>query len=157
MTFEDEKRRNLATIDELGAKVADLEGRNNARWVGNNKNVNGGSNTGFLLSAGSSTQEGGGEHDQEKFAEHAQYATNNAPSINHSSSGEGQGQGQGQPSIMDYESALKELQDQRLQSQNLSKLLLKKQGAVLELQAERSALKSRLIDMQARYGVLYTV
>jgi len=50
----------------------------------------------------------------------------------------------------DYEALVKELQEHRTQSQNLSKLLLKKQGAVLELQAERSALKSRLLDMQAR-------
>ncbi|KAJ1413732.1 hypothetical protein B484DRAFT_454991 [Ochromonadaceae sp. CCMP2298] len=48
------------------------------------------------------------------------------------------------------ESLLRELQEHRAQSQSLSKLLLKKQGSVLELQAERSALKSRLIDAQAR-------
>ncbi len=52
---------------------------------------------------------------------------------------------------MDYETMYRELQEHRAQSQNLSKLLLKKQGAVLELQAERSALKSRLVDLQARY------
>jgi hypothetical protein len=53
--------------------------------------------------------------------------------------------------LADYEHVVKELQEHKAQAQNLSKLLLKKQGAVLELQAERSALKSRLIDMQARY------
>lgn len=51
---------------------------------------------------------------------------------------------------MDYDTLQRELQEHRAQSQNLSKLLLKKQGAVLELQAERSALKSRLVDLQAR-------
>ena len=51
---------------------------------------------------------------------------------------------------MDYDTMYRELQEHRAQSQNLSKLLLKKQGAVLELQAERSALKSRLVDLQTR-------
>jgi len=51
---------------------------------------------------------------------------------------------------MDYDTLHRELLEHRSQSQNLSKLLLKKQGAVLELQAERSALKSRLVDMQTR-------
>jgi hypothetical protein len=36
------------------------------------------------------------------------------------------------------------------QVQQLSKQLLQKQGAVLELQAERAALKSRVQDLQAR-------
>ncbi|KAJ1432469.1 hypothetical protein B484DRAFT_418158, partial [Ochromonadaceae sp. CCMP2298] len=58
--------------------------------------------------------------------------------------GPGQGQGPG------LEGVLRELQEHRAQSQSLSKLLLKKQGAVLELQAERAALRSRLVDMQAR-------
>lgn len=143
MTFEDEKRRNCATIDELGAKLADLEGKNNSRRAGNKGAT--GATTGFLLSAGSNQE--GGENEQEKYAEHAQYATNNTANSTRGGSG---AQQSNQLSIQDYEAALKELQDQRLQSQNLSKLLLKKQGTVLELQAERSALKSRLIDMQAR-------
>lgn len=49
-----------------------------------------------------------------------------------------------------YEQLSKELQEQRVQTQNLSKLLLRKQENVLELQAERSTLKSRLADLQAK-------
>lgn len=51
-------------------------------------------------------------------------------------------------SLKDYDTVVKELQEFRVQAQNLSKLLLKKQGTVMELQAEKSALKSRLTDME---------
>jgi len=52
--------------------------------------------------------------------------------------------------LKDYDTIVKELQDFRVQAQNLSKLLLKKQGTVMELQAEKSALRSRLADMEGR-------
>ncbi len=45
---------------------------------------------------------------------------------------------------------LSEFESVKSQVQDLSKQLLKKQGTLLELQAERSALKSRLQDWQAR-------
>ena len=53
-------------------------------------------------------------------------------------------------SLKDYDTVVKELQEFRVQAQNLSKLLLKKQGTVMELQAEKSALKSRLTDMESK-------
>jgi hypothetical protein len=52
--------------------------------------------------------------------------------------------------LKDYDTVVKELQEFRVQAQNLSKLLLKKQGTVMELQAEKSALKSRLTDMEGK-------
>lgn len=48
------------------------------------------------------------------------------------------------------DSAAEEIKNLVAQVQNLSKQLLSKQSAVNELQAERSALKSRLHDLQAR-------
>lgn len=49
-----------------------------------------------------------------------------------------------------YYALAKEVHELRQQSENLSKMLLKKQGIVNDLQAERSALKSRLLDLQTR-------
>jgi hypothetical protein len=45
---------------------------------------------------------------------------------------------------MKYEKMEEDINNLAIQIQNLSKQLLKKQGDVLELQAERSALKSKV-------------
>lgn len=135
MNLDDERRRSNATIDALSAKVAELEGKLSSRKL---QHPSSGPGAGFLLS--SASVDGGG-----KVGELG------------GSGGDGRGEAASSAlkahaslTLADYEQAMKELQEHRTQSQNLSKLLLKKQGAVLELQAERSALKSRLIDMQAR-------
>lgn len=53
----------------------------------------------------------------------------------------------------EYESSMADL---RKQAESLSQLLLKRQASVLELQAERSSLKSRVSDLQTRLvGMLY--
>jgi chromosome segregation ATPase len=49
-----------------------------------------------------------------------------------------------------YESAIADL---KKQAESLSQLLLKRQASVLELQAERSSLKSRVSDLQSRFVV----
>lgn len=54
-------------------------------------------------------------------------------------------------SLEEYRRMEKELAETKAQSQNISKLLLKKQGSLLEVQAEKAALKSRLADAEARY------
>eukprot|EP00598_Pedospumella_elongata_P001435 CAMPEP_0184975852 /NCGR_PEP_ID=MMETSP1098-20130426/6947_1 /TAXON_ID=89044 /ORGANISM="Spumella elongata, Strain CCAP 955/1" /LENGTH=855 /DNA_ID=CAMNT_0027498627 /DNA_START=54 /DNA_END=2621 /DNA_ORIENTATION=+ len=127
MNNDDEKRRNLATIDELTLKVSELESKlNNKRLGGGNSGTTGaGAGNGNLLFSSASVDAGDGGSPQKDDTSHPSHG-------------------------MDYDTMYRELQEHRAQSQNLSKLLLKKQGAVLELQAERSALKSRLVDLQTR-------
>eukprot|EP01032_Pedospumella_encystans_P010542 gene10542-12312_t len=127
MNNDDEKRRNLATIDELTLKVSELESKlNNKRLGGGNHGTTGaGAGNGNFLFSSASVDAGDGGSPQKDDASHPSHG-------------------------MDYDTMYRELQEHRAQSQNLSKLLLKKQGAVLELQAERSALKSRLVDLQTR-------
>ena len=141
MNAEDERRRSGVLVDELSAKVADLESRLNARKLPP-KGFHGAPGGYFLSSASADAADGGGA---------------GAGGGGGNSDGAGQGGGDHKQqhlhaaAPLDYEQLMKELQDHRTQSQSLSKLLLKKQGSVLELQSERNALKSRLVDMQTRY------
>jgi predicted nucleic acid-binding Zn-ribbon protein len=133
MNTEEERRRSAATIETLSAKIAELEGKLNARKLQPASGIS------MLMTA--SNAEGGEKVDEAGAAVGGAVSPLKAV--------------QSGFTLQDYEQVARELQEHRAQSQNLSKLLLKKQGAVLELQAERSALKSRLIDMQARC-VTYT-
>lgn len=124
----EEKQRNQQIINNLTLKMNELENKLN-----NNKTIkikNYSSNSGFLFSSNNNNIESSSEHHQDDN-------NNNTTTILEISQEE-------------YDQMGRDLQEHRLQSQNLSKLLLKKQSTVLELQAERSALKSRLIDMQTR-------
>lgn len=97
INLDDEKKRSRATIDELNAKINQLEGE-----LHSHRDSKGASKSGESMDLSETSKQ------------------------------------------------LRELEEQRAQNQNLSKLLLKKQSAVLELQAERSALKSQIIDLQTR-------
>ena len=126
----EEKQRNQQIINNLTLKMNELENKlNNTKTI---KIKNYSSNSGFLFSSSDNNNniESSSEHHQEDN-------NNNTTTILEISQEE-------------YDQMGRDLQEHRLQSQNLSKLLLKKQSTVLELQAERSALKSRLIDMQTR-------
>ena len=59
-------------------------------------------------------------------------------------------EGQGEVSAEDVLRLQREVADLRGQTQNMSKLLLKKQGSLMELQAEKAALRSKLADTQNR-------
>ena len=127
----EEKQRNQQIINNLTLKMNELENKlNNTKTI---KIKNYSSNSGFLFSSNNN-------NNIESSSEHHQEDNNNNTTT---------------PIILEisqeeYDQMGRDLQEHRLQSQNLSKLLLKKQSTVLELQAERSALKSRLIDMQTR-------
>ena len=126
----EEKQRNQQIINNLTLKMNELENKlNNTKTI---KIKNYSSNSGFLFSSSDNNNniESSSEHHQEDN-------NNNTTTILEISQEE-------------YDQMGRDLQEHRLQSQNLSNLLLKKQSTVLELQAERSALKSRLIDMQTR-------
>lgn len=125
MNVDEERRRSTATIDALSAQVAELEAKLNARRL---------QPAGYMVSPDKTAA---GDQNGDGTAAESGPGSPLRPS--HSGF-----------TLHDYEQAVKEAQEQRAQSQNLSKLLLKKQANVLELQAERSALKSRLIDMQTR-------
>ena len=128
----EEKQRNQQIINNLTLKMNELENKlNNTKTI---KIKNYSSNSGFLFSSSDNN------NNIESSSEHHQEDNNNNTTT---------------PIILEisqeeYDQMGRDLQEHRLQSQNLSKLLLKKQSTVLELQAERSALKSRLIDMQTR-------
>jgi chromosome segregation ATPase len=144
MNAEEERKRSAGTIDALSAKVAELESKLNSRKL---QPAGFASGSGFLPSSAQGEVGGNGnDHGGEKHAESGDAGEGGAGGIP-------MHRAQSGFTLGDYEQVVRELAEHKAQSQNLSKLLLKKQGAVLELQAERSALKSRLIDMQARYVV----
>ena len=155
---EDERRRAAAVVDELSAQVADLENRlkqQQQQQQGRIGQQQWGS--GYLphqmaaLVAASSSRDAGDAADGAGGAD----GTEEGELLTQAKAQQDQAQGvspsKGQRISGGYDEMARELQEQRAQAQHLSKLLLKKQGSVLELQAERSALKSRLMDMQARY------
>jgi chromosome segregation ATPase len=143
MNAEEERKRSASTIDALSAKVAELESKLNSRKL---QPAGFASGAGFLPSSAQGEVGGNGnDHGGEKHAEGGEAGEGGA-------GGSPMHRAQSGFTLGDYEHVVRELAEHKAQSQNLSKLLLKKQGAVLELQAERSALKSRLIDMQARYA-----
>lgn len=134
MSYEDERRRTSAVVDEMGAQIAALEGR--LKDMSRHSRIAAAS-VGEHSSGGAAGEDQLGGVPFKELDSDAQAATAHLQkTIDYSDAS--------------YEELVKELKEHRIQSQNLSKLLLKKQGTVLELQSERSALKSRVLDLQNR-------
>lgn len=126
LSYDDEKKRSSAVIEELSNQVMDLESQL--------KNLRQNSKPHSSVAGDSSIPTGvegffGSSATDSSRVDNANADSNNLNAVRE----------------------LKEqLRDQRTQNQNLSKLLLKKQNDLLELQAEKSTLKSKIADLNQR-------
>eukprot|EP01038_Epipyxis_sp_PR26KG_P014311 gene14311-19195_t len=127
ISIEDERKRNISTINDMSSQIHSLEDK--VREFRRQEARGGGIGNPLFLMESS--------------------IANNNTNNNNSDMDNLDLQKQSF-SIEEYSKMEKEIIELRAQAQNLSKILLKKQALVLELQSERSALKSRVNDLQNR-------
>jgi chromosome segregation ATPase len=123
LNMEDERRRNADALREMAAQTAVLEDK--LRDIRRSGEARAGGVFSSSLGAYETNESGLGSNDEKG----------------------GQDEPRGEDFLRRVEA---EAAEAREQARNLSQLLLKKQSMVVELQAERSALKARCLDLQAR-------
>jgi hypothetical protein len=124
LNMEDERRRNTDALRDAAAQTAALEDK--VKDLRRSGEVRAGGVFSSSLGA---------------------YETNQSGSDTNGSNGDQSDKPRGEDFLLRMEVEVAEAKEQ---ARNLSQLLLKKQGMVVELQAERSALKARCLDLQAR-------